>query len=71
MVNEMIENVSYHLNFISFVSNNEFLLSSFNQCIDDGIFPDKLKMLKVVTICKKGSKDKYGNLRPYSHLLAM
>lgn len=38
----------------------------FNQCIDDCVFPECLKLSKVVPLFKKGSKADYVNYRPVS-----
>ena len=42
----------------------------FNQCIEYGIFPDDLKIGKVVPIFKSGKRDDPGNYRPISILSA-
>jgi hypothetical protein len=45
-----------------------FLTLIINQCIETGIFPDKLKMAKVIPLFKKNEKDLLENYRPISLL---
>ena len=40
----------------------------FNQCIEEGVFPDNLKMAEVVLIFKTGCKTNPNNYRPISSL---
>ena len=42
-----------------------------NQYLTTGIFPDKLKVAKVIPIFKKGDKTKFDNYRPISILPAI
>ena len=42
-----------------------------NQSLRNGIFPDKLKIAKVIPIHKKGDTDKFENYRPISILPAI
>ena len=46
------------------------LAAIFNQCIEQGIFPDDLKIGKVVPIVKSRKKEDPGNYRPISILSA-
>ena len=39
-----------------------------NQCLRTGIFPDKLKIAKVIPLFKKGDDTKFNNYRPISIL---
>ena len=39
-----------------------------NQMINTGIFPDKLKIAKIVPVCKKDDETKFTNYRPISLL---
>jgi len=34
-----------------------YLTDKFNNCVQNGIFPDKLKLAKVIPIFKFGAKD--------------
>ena len=45
-----------------------YLADIFNNCIQNGIFPDKLKLAKVIPIFKPGAKDIASNYRPISIL---
>ena len=47
------------------------LTTIFNQCINTGVFPDKLKTARVTAIYKKGEKFKFDNYRPISILPAL
>lgn len=47
---------------------SDFMCIVMNQCLEDGIFPNKLKMAKVLPIYKKGSIDECSNYRPISIL---
>ena len=40
----------------------------FNKCIDEGVFPDIFKTVKVVPLLKKGEKKDPANYRPISLL---
>ena len=42
-----------------------------NQCIEIGVFPEKLKIAKVVPLCKKDDKTLIENYRPVSILPAI
>ena len=44
------------------------LLHIFNQSLQSGIFPDKLKIARVTPSFKKGSDSELGNYRPMSVL---
>jgi exonuclease III/thymidine kinase len=39
-----------------------------NMCLEQGVFPDKLKIARIIPIYKKGDKDDPGNYRPVSIL---
>ena len=43
-----------------------YLADIFNNCLQNGIFPDKLKLAKVIPIFKSGAKDIASNYRPIS-----
>lgn len=45
---------------------DEVLSYLFNICVNSGIYPKCLKLVKVVPIFKKGSKGEYNNYRPIS-----
>jgi len=45
-----------------------YLADIFNNCVQNGIFPDKLKLAKVIPIFKSGAKDIVSNCRPISIL---
>jgi len=45
-----------------------YLADMFNNCVQNGIFPDKLKHAKFIPIFKSGSKDIASNYRPISIL---
>ena len=45
-----------------------YICDIFNQCIQEGIFPDNLKSAEVIPIFKRGNKTKTGNFRPISIL---
>ena len=47
------------------------LTGIFNQCLDDGIFPDLMKHSKVIPIFKSGCKSNPSNYRPISVLPAL
>lgn len=55
--------VKRNVNFFS-----KLLSDNFNVCFKEGIFPDSLKIAKVVPIHKSGSKDDPNNYRPISLL---
>ena len=40
----------------------------FNNCFEEGIFPDCFKTAKVLPLCKKGDRKVPGNYRPISFL---
>ena len=42
-----------------------------NQCLETGIFPDKLKIAKVIPLFKKGDPEQIDNYRPISILPAI
>ena len=42
-----------------------------NQCLETGIFPDKLKIAKVIPLFKKGDPEQMDNYRPISILPAI
>ena len=42
-----------------------------NQCFETGIFPDQLKIAKVITLFKKGDPEQINNYRPISMLPAI
>ena len=42
-----------------------------NQCLTTGIFPNKLKIAKVIPVFKKGDKDFLNNYRPISMLTSI
>lgn len=44
------------------------LTNSINQCLEDGVFPDNLKIAKVTPIFKAGDRSEPGNYRPVSVL---
>ena len=44
----------------------EPLSAIFNKCLDAGIFPDKLKIARVIPVFKKGSTEILSNYRPIS-----
>lgn len=44
------------------------LLKLFNQSINQGVFPDRLKIANVIPLYKKGNKNDMGNYRPISLL---
>ena len=44
------------------------LASAFNNCLETGIYPDILKIAKVIPLHKKGPKNEVGNYRPISIL---
>ena len=62
--------VSNHLLEIASPAISSQLAVIFNQCIEQGIFPDDLKIGKVVPIFKSGRKEDPGNHRPISILSA-
>ena len=43
-----------------------YLATTFNRCIDSGVFPDFMKYSKVITLFKSGDKSDTGNYRPIS-----
>ena len=45
-----------------------YLAAIFNNCVQNGIFPDKLKLAKIIPIFKSGAKDIASNYRPISIL---
>jgi len=45
-----------------------YLTDIFNNCVQNGIFPDKLKLAKVIPIFNSGAKDIASNYRPISIL---
>ena len=45
-----------------------YLVTYFNECMANGIFPDVLKVGKVTPIFKKGNAEELGNYRPVSTL---
>ena len=47
------------------------LLHICNICLSSGIFPDDLKIAKIIPIYKKGDKDTFSNYRPISILPAL
>ena len=42
----------------------DFLYSNFNSCLENGIFPDELKLAEVVPVCKKNDIKDKSNYRP-------
>ena len=53
------------------IFNNQFsylLTTLFNDCISEGVFPDELKIAKVLPLFKSGDKDCINNYRPISIL---
>lgn len=63
----------FSINFIKKIKNViiEPLTSIFNQTIRSGIFPDSLKMARVLPVYKKGDKCLLDNYRPISILPAL
>ena len=47
-----------------------YLATTFNRCIDSGVFPDLMKYSKVIPLFKSGDKSDTGNYRPISILPA-
>ena len=45
-----------------------FLVKAFNHCIENGVYPDILKLAKVIPLHKGSSKQNLGNYRPISIL---
>ena len=45
-----------------------YLAKIFNKCIDDSVFPDLMKISKIVPLFKAGSKSDPSNFRPISIL---
>ena len=48
-----------------------YLVQCFNTCIDEGVFPEFLKIAKVIPLHKSGSKLNANNYRPISLLLQL
>ena len=44
------------------------LTDMFNRCIQEGTYPDILKIAQIIPICKKGNKQKCSNYCPISLL---
>ena len=55
--------IKQHIEFLA-----EPLSAFFNKCFDDGIFPEQLKIAKVIPLHKKGSQTDIKNYRPISVL---
>ena len=58
---------------VEIIKNNklffsELLSETFNYCIQNGIYPDYLKVAQVIPIFKTGEKCNVGNYRPISTL---
>ena len=47
---------------------SKFVSDLFNFCLKEGVYPDSLKVAKVIPIFKKGEQDKTTNYRPISLL---
>jgi len=46
----------------------QYLADIFNHCVQNGVFPDKLKLAKVIPVFKSGAKGIAFNYRPISIL---
>ena len=62
------DEISFNVIKTCFGSLHKPLLHIFNQSLQSGIFPDKLKIARVTLLFKKGSDSELGNYRPISVL---
>lgn len=61
-----VYNLSSYIIKHSSVYISEVLCTIFNKCLDEGVFPEKLKISKVVPIHKRGDSTTPSNYRPIS-----
>ena len=63
-----IDGISNYIIKLSIKTISSILMKLFNQCMDDGVFPDKLKIACIIPLHKGGEKTEPTNYRPISLL---